>query len=160
MHKVLTTEHVIHVMDKNNSPALHVSNGERIVIETAKPGIPDEVFTKDYSREPFPKRILTITGPIYVDGAEPGDMLKLHIESIDLDDMGKMWMGQWMGALMDEVDHCYMRRVAVKDGKVCFDEKTSFPIRPMIGTIGVAPEGEGINCVPSSLCPRSSIGGG
>lgn len=117
------------------------------MFETAKPGIPDETFTRDYTKEPFPKRVLTITGPVYVDGAEPGDVLKIRILDIALDTMGKMWMGQWMGALMDEVDHCYMKKVPVENGVVRFREDLAFPVRPMIGTIGVAPAGAPVDCV-------------
>ena len=145
--KSLTTAHVIHVMSGSNPPALTISNGETICVETAKPGIPDETFTKDYTKEPFPKRVLTITGPIYVEGALPGDTLKVSIERIELDTMGKMWMGQWMGVLMNEVDHCYMRKAPVSDGQVHFSDTLSFPIRPMIGTLGVAPGGEDVDCV-------------
>lgn len=145
--KQVTTASVIHVMSKNNPPAAVVENGEIIRVETAKPGIPDEVFTKDYSVTPFPKRILTITGPIYVENCEPGDTLKIDVLDIQLDVAGKMWMGQWMGILMNEVDHCYLKKVQVHDGRVHFSEKLSFPIKPMIGTIGVAPAGEDIACL-------------
>ena len=145
--KSLTAANVIHVMSASNPPALTISSGETICVETAKPGIPDETFTKDYSKVPFPKRVLSITGPIYVEGAEPGDLLKVSVERIELDTMGKMWMGQWMGILMDEVDHCYMQKVPVSDGQVHFGDSLTFPIRPMIGTLGVAPAGEGVDCV-------------
>lgn len=143
----LTTGSVIHVMSSDNPPAMAVKSGETFSVETAKPGIPDEVFSRDYTKQPFPKRVLTITGPIFVEDAEPGDVLKVKIESIELDTMGKMWMGQWMGVLMDEVDHCYMRKVAIDRGEVRFSDSLSFPIRPMIGTIGVAPAGDGVDCV-------------
>ncbi len=145
--KRVTTESVIHVMSKDNPPAIIVSNGETIIVETAKPGIPDEVFTKDYSVVPFPKRVLTITGPIYVEGCEPGDILKIDINNIELDVNGKMWMGQWMGILMDEVDHCFLKKVKVENNVVHFSEDITFPTTPMIGTIGVAPAGEDIACL-------------
>lgn len=145
--KRVTTESVIHVMSKDNPPAIIVSNGETIIVETAKPGIPDEVFTKDYSVVPFPKRVLTITGPIYVEGCEPGDILKIDIKNIELDVNGKMWMGQWMGILMDEVDHCFLKKVKVENNVVHFSEDITFPTTPMIGTIGVAPAGEDIACL-------------
>ena len=145
--KSLTTASVIHVMSKDNVPAITIASGETIAVETAKPGIPDETFTKDYTKEPYPKRILTITGPIYVEGAEPGDILRVEIRDIQLDTMGKMWMGQWMGILMNEVDHCYMRKVKVADGVVHFSDDLTFPVRPMIGTLGTAPAGDPIDCL-------------
>lgn len=134
-------------MDKNTPAAMTVKCGELFSVETAKPGIPDETFTKDYTKVPFPKRMLSITGPIAVEGAEPGDILKINIHDIQLDTMGKMWMGQWMGILMDEVDHCYMRKVNVSDGVVHFSDGLSFPVKPMIGTLGLAPAGDPVDCL-------------
>ncbi len=150
MHKV-TTNNIIHVMSKNNRPAITIKSGDKVVVETAKPGIPDEVFTKNYKVEPFPKRVLSITGPIYIEDSNPGDVLKIDIHKIDLDTNAKMWMGQWMGILMKEVDHCYLKKVTVDKGYVNFNEKLKFPIKPMIGTIGVAPAKEEIPCLYPGL---------
>jgi amidase len=147
----VTTNNIIHVMSKNNKPALTIKSGDRVIVETAKPGIPDEVFTKDYKVEPFPKRVLSITGPIFIEGAEPGDVLKIDVHKIELDTTAKMWMGQWMGILMNEVDHCYLKKVTVEKGFVKFNDKLKFPIKPMIGTIGVAPANEDIACLYPGL---------
>lgn len=141
----------VHVMSKDNAAVASIKSGETVQFETAKPGIPDEVFEKDYSKEPFPKRILTITGPLFVEDAHPGDCLKITIENIELDNEGKMWMGQWMGALMNQVDHCFMKKVIVENGFVHLDEDNKFPIRPMIGTIGTAPANDPVDClIPGS----------
>lgn len=145
--KRITASDIIHVMDENNKAAMAICCGETFAVETANPGIPDETFQKDYTKTPFPKRILTITGPIYVEGAEPGDILCVHIDDIKLNAEGKMWMGQWMGILMDEVDHCYMRKARVENGTVIFREDVRFPAKPMIGTIGTAPAGKPIDCL-------------
>lgn len=145
--KRITTADVIHVMDGKNTAAMSVRCGEKFEIETANPGIPDETFLKDYSKEPFPKRILTITGPVCVEGAEAGDILCVHIDDIRLNKEGKMWMGQWMGILMDEVDHCYMKKVRVEGDTVVFRDDVRFAVRPMIGTIGTAPAGDAIDCL-------------
>ncbi len=150
MNKV-TTQNIIHVMSKNNEPAIKARSGDKLIVETAKPGIPDEVFTKDYNVEPFPKRILSITGPIYIEDCNAGDVLKIDIQSIDLDSAGKMWMGQWMGLLMDEVDHCFLKKVTVENGFVNFSKNIKIPIMPMIGTIGVAPAGDDIACLYPGL---------
>lgn len=145
--KSLTAASVIHVMDKENVPAITIGAGEVIEVETAKPGIPDAVFTKDYTKEPYPKRILTITGPIYVEGCEPGDCLKVEVLDIRLDNKGKMWMGQWMGILMDEMDHCCKWDAVVEENMVRFSKGITFPVDSMIGTLGVAPAGEAVDCL-------------
>ena len=146
-NQYISDESIIHVMSKNNEPVAHVKNGETFTVKTRGPGIPDEVFEKDYSDGNYPARILSITGPIYVDGAEPGDVLEIHIEDIQYEDHAKMWMGQWMGILMDEVTKPYLKKVEVKDGHVLFNENIRIPFRKMVGTLGVAPAGEDVPCL-------------
>lgn len=141
--KFISDEKIIHSMSALNEPIEFINPGETFIIQTRKPGIPDEVFEKDYSDKQYPPRILSITGPVYVNSAEPGDILEVTIVDIELDNEGKMWMGQWMGILMDEVKKPYLKKVKVEGNRVIFSDKISFPIRPMIGTLGVAPaEGE------------------
>lgn len=132
-------ENIIHEMSQNNDPIGTVKPDEQFIIKTASPGIPDETFEKDYSDKDYPKRVLSITGPVFIEGAQPGDTLKIDISKIELFNHGKMWMGQWMGLLMDEMDHNYMKNVEVNKDKVKFDENIDLPLRKMIGTIGVAP---------------------
>jgi amidase len=145
--KFISDEKIIHNMSALNEPIEFVNPGETFVIQTRKPGIPDEVFEKDYSDGQYPQRILSITGPVFVNNAEPGDILEVTILDIELDNEGKMWMGQWMGILMDEVNKPYLKKVKVKDDMVIFSDKIVFPIRPMIGTLGVAPADEEIPCL-------------
>ena len=144
--RFISDEKIIHTMSPFNEPIAKVEDGETFKIETRSPGIPDEVFEKDYSDGNYPQRILSITGPVYIEGAQSGDLLEVSIDKIDLKSQGKMWMGQWMGILMDEVTKPYLKKVNVENGRVFFNEKISFPVKPMIGTIGVAPLEE-IDCL-------------
>src|SRR5215831_1925750 len=107
------------------------------------------------------------TGPFYVEGAEPGDTLVVHIDSIDLNrDWG--WGGSipYFGALAPEYktamvtpaapDHLFIwhldknRKVATLDMPNSKVGKVEVPIRPFFGTIGTAPAGK--ECI-SSLNP-------
>jgi amidase len=142
----ISDEKVIHTMSPQNEPLATIQTGETVVIKTRAPGIADAVFDADYSEGSYPKRILSITGPIYVADCEPGDVLEVSIHSIDLDPEGKMWMGQWMGILMDEVTKPYLKKVKVVGSEVIFNDRIKFPVKPMIGTIGVAPV-EAIDCL-------------
>lgn len=145
--KYITDEKIIHDMSKDHKPIASVKSGETFIVKTRKPGIPDEVFEKDYSEGDYPARILSITGPIEVAGSKPGDILEIKIEDIQFDNTAKMWMGQWMGILMDETDKPYLKKVAVLDDGIQFTESIQIPFRPMIGTLGVAPAGEAIPCL-------------
>jgi acetamidase/formamidase len=69
-------------------PVLHMHSGDTVVMETMMhshnqvvPGVSIDKIKK--LRTDFPGRgPHTITGPIYVEGAEPGDVLKIHFDKI------------------------------------------------------------------------------
>lgn len=76
------------------------------------------------------------TGPLYVRGAEPGDILRVEIKAIDLAADGSMCARA--GAGIYEIDGCHCRRFSIEDSEVVFDNNIRIPIRPMIGVIGTA----------------------
>jgi amidase len=74
-----------------NKPRLNVSPGERFSLETIRAdnmflGRDNPVF-KDH-REVMQALANPVTGPVYVEGAEPGDCLAVTIEDIRLGDSG------------------------------------------------------------------------
>jgi acetamidase/formamidase len=74
--------------DNAQPPVLHVHSGDIVVMETMMhahnqvvPGVSIEQVKK--MRTDYPGRgPHTLTGPIYVEGAEPGDVLRIHINRI------------------------------------------------------------------------------
>jgi amidase len=86
------------------------------------------------------------TGPIYVEGAKPGDVLAVHIEHIEVADHGVMCTGGGWGVLGDRIDQLSWRFLTIWDREAQWEGGPSFPIRPMIGVIGVAPAGEDVPC--------------
>ena len=78
-----------------------------------------------------------VTGPLYVNGAQPGDVLKVDILDIVPHDHGSMRIRPGIGVY--ELDRCLCRRFPIRDGKVLFDNGIDLPIRPMIGVIGTCP---------------------
>jgi amidase len=83
------------------------------------------------------------TGPIEVQGAKAGDMLRLDVVGMELDSLGftSLWPG--IGMFPDWVRRkefgIQTRVVEVRDGHVLWNEHVKLPIRPMIGVAGVAP---------------------
>lgn len=86
------------------------------------------------------------TGPIYVEGAVEGGTLKVHIDNIELDAQTSSCTGKDEGVCGDRFSDWATHFCKVEDGKVVWDERLSIPLAPMIGVIGVAPEGEPVNC--------------
>jgi amidase len=142
----LSTENYIYSMDKNNKPAMTVKSGEQVEIDTF------DCFQNQIQSEKTTfnaidwNQINPATGPIFVEGAQPGDILKVKIDSIDLGDQGVMVVGPQLGVMGHRMDDFTVKIIPVKDGQAIFNDKLSLPLNPMIGVIGVAPEGEGVNC--------------
>lgn len=83
------------------------------------------------------------TGPIRVEGAEPGDDLVVRILGIDTAEWGWTANIPGFGLLADDFPDPYLRISKVRAGVVEFAPGIDIPFRPMIGTIGVAPAAPG-----------------
>ncbi len=87
------------------------------------------------------------TGPVYINGAEPGDTLKVTINKIELNEKGTVAAIENEGTIGDMFTGSYIKIVPVSDGIAHFSDDIKIPVKPMIGVIGVAPAGdEPINC--------------
>ena len=81
-----------------------------------------------------------VTGPVYVEGAEPGDALAVTIHDIELADQGWSVYIPGAGALVGVMgDQMIVRRIPVRNGRVQLLSSLDCPVAPMIGCIGVAP---------------------
>lgn len=134
----------IDIMDKNNAPVAWCEDGDTVVFETLD--CADGAVSRDGVRDRTPGRYMAnpATGPLYVRGAMPGDVLKVEILSLKNADWGFMGTGRH-AQVFKHVDLDYDICVFdVSKGTVTVGGKT-FPANPMVGVMGVAPEGEGIN---------------
>lgn len=136
----------IYAMDKKNKPALTVKPGTQVEIETF------DCFQNQIQSEKTLfnaidwNQINPATGPVFVEGAQRGDILKVKIDSIELGDQGVMVVGPELGVMGHRLKDFTVKIIPVKDGKAIFNKKLALPLNPMIGVIGVAPEGEAVNC--------------
>lgn len=132
--------------DKDLEPVLKVPSGETVRIRTKDcfgnqlQGPEDQLSEIDW------EAINPATGPIYVEGAVSGGTLKVHIDNIELDAQTSSCTGKDEGVCGDRFSDWATHFCKVEDGKVVWDERLSIPLAPMIGVIGVAPEGEPVNC--------------
>jgi amidase len=140
-------------------PAVPIAPGDTVVTRTRDAS--NDVFTPGDATV-FPKldlsRVNPQTGPFFVEGAEPGDTLKVHLDRIALNrDWG--WGGAipYFGALAPEYktmmvtapieDRLFIwqfdsaRNVALLELPRSRIGRVEVPLRPFLGTIGVAPQG-------------------
>lgn len=132
-------------IDAAETPEARIAGPTRLVIEThdARGGKLREAWqvqqtTPDFS-ERFPK-VNPVTGPVFIDGAEPGDAVAVTILDIALDDQGFILVKPDMGISHGKVAEPVAKICKVRDGLVEFDD-LRFPIAPMVGVIAVAPAG-------------------
>jgi len=88
------------------------------------------------------ERINSATGPVAVDGAEPGDSLVAEILEVRPIEWGVATLIPGFGQLIEQVQSPVTRLFEVRDGEVRMNDRVSFPAKPMVGVVGVATDGE------------------
>ena len=125
--------------------AVKVQQGEILEFHT-RDCFNNQIDSEDYVMDVLDwDHINPATGPVYVEGAEKGDVLKVEILDIKLDDMGTMCCLPENGVLGADITENQIKKVPVKDGKAIFNQ-FELSLNPMIGVIGVAPENESVPC--------------
>ncbi len=81
-------------------------------------------------------------GPVFVNGAKPGDVLVVDILSIDVADEGTIATDDHCGPLFEGMPYA-TKKVRIEEGFAVFND-LRFPIDPMIGVIGTAPSGDDV----------------
>ena len=142
---VIHSDTRIHKMSRDNAPAARACSGDTVRFETLD-CFGCQLTTEDQHLGGLDwSNINPATGPLFVEGAMPGDVLKVEILKIDLDDHGVMVDGPGEGITGRAVTDESTKILPIADGMVRFNEKLSFPINPMIGVIGTAPAGDDVD---------------
>ena len=145
--KTITRDYITNVLAKENPPCDRVRAGEIVAFETydcfTNQFLPEEATFENVIRKPGNPA----TGPLYIEGAMQGDMLKIDILDIEMGPVGIVMLGPNSGSEKEEFPQKVLRRVPVKGGYAHFNERVKIPVKPMIGVIGVAPAGEGVSTI-------------
>lgn len=128
-------------------------NKENAPCDTAKPGDMLLFRTLDCFSNRIPDENTTMAdldytygfanpaaGPVYVEGAEPGDALVVDVYDIQVADEGTIATDDHCGPLFETTGY-RTKKIKIKDGVADFNG-VKFPINPMIGVIGTAPDGD------------------
>ena len=144
--QILSCEHHIFAFSRDEPPVLTVKSGETLQIETMD-CFSNQLRTEDDRLDGIDwDQVNPATGPIFVEGAEPGDVLKVFIEKIELSEQGAMATGEGLGVLGHKMKGMYEKIIPIKDGRAVFNDLIHIPLNRMIGVIGVAPEGGPVAC--------------
>lgn len=135
-----------HRFDKTMPPRVCVTPGDTVVFDTLEGGgqVQPDWTAADFSRIDQ-SRVHALTGPVHVEGAEPGDALRVEI--LDLKHKGWGWTAVWpsFGLLTGEFPAMYLHHCRLEGDLCVFAERIHIPIEPFCGVMGVAPAGDGVN---------------
>jgi hypothetical protein len=136
---------------------LHVRPGDRVVVETR-----DAFEGAVKTEQDLPSRVLRMpfvnpqNGPIMVEGAEPGDVVAVYIESMAprgpnprgtcamIPQFGAL-SGTAFTALLAESLPEIVRKIDVDEGGVYWSKRVTLPYKPHIGTLSCSPQIDSIN---------------
>lgn len=153
----LTPEHVHWgYYDPRVPPVLRVAPGDRVRVETMVAGGLQRLRLAGATEAEIPESLKTVerlvtergpgahpmSGPIFIEGAEPGDALEVHIVAIDfLHPFGVNAFGPGGGVLPDEYPYSHVRLFRWSPGadRVEFKPGVTLRLAPFFGSIGVAP---------------------
>jgi acetamidase/formamidase len=157
-HKLLSTPKTVHwgYYDAAQAPVLRIRSGDTVDIRTAMIDTAEALqsagaaardidaasneihnVVKDRGAGPH-----ILTGPIYVEGAEPGDTLEVHIESVRLGlpyALNLFLPG--LGVLPEDFPYEYRKLIPLDEKRMVarFAPGIEIPLRPFFGSMGVAP---------------------
>jgi amidase len=153
---VVSSEQQVHFeFDRRHKPVAHVVPGDQVEVETT-----DRFYQTlegseiDRGRVAF-GRANALTGPLWIDGAEPGDAVGLTVAKIELGRVTHVvYTARWRAGTFG-VPESRVVRLEIAEGQIRLPNGGTIAHRPMIGCIGTAPALH----VLSSLSPCGSTGG-
>ncbi len=125
--------------DPTLKPAARLQQGKEGVLETHDcfegqiQTSADLLSTLDWSH------VNPATGPVYIEGTMPGDILRVDLLEIKVGEQASMVAVPNEGVLGDVIKEIETTILKRDGNELIFKDKLRVPTRPMIGVIGVAP---------------------
>ena len=134
----VTRDRVHQVFGPNVSPAITVNRGETVVVETQD--CYRGLLTKEPRTDGDDERAggIPVTGPIYVEEASIGDVLSIQVKQIETAGTGVFAVRPETGVPGQDIQKPGVRVLEVNENQVHLDDRLKLPLRPVIGSMGVA----------------------
>ena len=142
--------------DASTPPVLRIKSGDTVEIQTLITSTPTRLegagvkpADVEQSLRDIVKEVTNkgpgghiLTGPIFIEGAEPGDVLEVRIQSIKLAiPYAYNAFSPGRGFLPEDFPYARMRIIPLDEKRMVahFADGIEIPLRPFFGSIGVAP---------------------
>lgn len=143
--------------NRDHPPAVTISSGTEVSFETMdasggqlRPGSGHQsVAELDFGL------INPVCGPVFVEGALPGDVLQVDILSVEPGAYGWTALIPGFGLLADQFPDPWLHVWEIEHGAATFTDRIHVPVEPFCGVLGVAPSEPGLH----SVIPPRRVGG-
>jgi len=142
--------------DANTPPVLRIKSGDTVEVKTLITSTPNRLegagvkpADVEQSLRDIVKEVTNkgpgghiLTGPIFIEGAEPGDVVEVRIKSIKLAiPYAYNAFSPGRGFLPEDFPYAKMRIIPLDERRMVahFADGIEIPLRPFFGSIGVAP---------------------
>ena len=133
--KQLSRDKHVFVLDPHAAPAVTIDSGEELMVETwdafegeRDPAVLDSLELKG-----------GVTGPIYVNGARPGDALKIEFLTITPKDGAVHMVMAGRGFLGEEFSEGYATAIEFQHGQGVLSTGVRLPLVPSMGVVATTP---------------------
>jgi acetamidase/formamidase len=158
-HHTIHSKHIHHGWNNAFPPRLTIAPGETVQFETldASSGQLTRTSTAADVGKLDLAHVNPVTGPVYIDGARPGDALKVTVLSLRPSGWGWTANIPGFGLLTDQFPDARLHHWNYDPGltPAMYGPGGRVPLKPFTGTIGVAPAEPGLH----SIIPPRNVGG-
>ena len=141
MTLTITAKDVIYKMDKSNHFVARANSGDRVIFETLDCFSCELKTEKDKLMEIDFNKVNPATGPLFINEAKAGDVLKIYIEKIEVKSRAVTIAQPGFGRLGNEIKESQTAIIEIENNKAKF-KGIELPLRKMIGVIATAPLNE------------------
>jgi amidase len=131
--KRLSRDKYTTVLDPALPPAITIASGEELVVETW------DAYKGVWEADREPPEVGAATGPIAVEGARPGDALRIDILAITPGTAAMHDVRPGRGFLGETFTERRQTVMPIRDGHLMFPGGIAIPLRPSIGLIATTP---------------------
>ena len=133
--KHIGREHHVYILEPESVPAITIDSGEDLMVETW------DAFMGE--RDPLVLEASALkgpaTGPIAVNGAQPGDALKVEFLSITPKGVAAHMVMPGRGFLAEEFSEGYATLIELDSGQAVLPSGVRIPLRPSMGLVATTP---------------------
>jgi acetamidase/formamidase len=131
-----------HDWDASLEPALRIESGDSVHFDLQMAGHGQVENGWPYERAAFDfDTLYNLLGPIWVEGAAPGDVLEVEVVALRTGDWGWCAVLPELGLLPEDFPDPFLRYFDLTRGDTtALGDSVEIPLEPFLGTMGVLPD--------------------